>query len=75
MRSDLGQRQLPQGDELSFRRPMAVTEALRFRTGGTYPVCPRCGVTMEMDYHPIWDRCGQLLEWTGFRRAAVVTRR
>ena len=26
MRSDLGQRQLPQGDELSFRRPMAVTE-------------------------------------------------
>ena len=75
MRSDLGQRQLPQGDELSFRRPMAVTEALRFRTGGSYPVCPRCGVTMEREYQNFCDRCGQRLEWSRFDRAAVVTKR
>ena len=55
MNSGQGKRQ--QMDELAFRRPMAVTEALRFRTGGSYPVCPRCGVTMEREYQNFCDRC------------------
>lgn len=73
MNSGQGKRQ--QMDELAFRRPMAVTEALRFRTGGTYPVCPRCGVTMEREYQNFCDRCGQRLEWSRFDRATVVTKR
>ena len=68
MNSGQGKRQ--QMDELAFRRPMAVTEALRFRTGGT-----RCGVTMEREYQNFCDRCGQRLEWSRFDRAAVVTKR
>lgn len=68
-------RNAPQIDEMSFRRPMAVTAALQFQSGGVYPVCPRCGVTMEREYQRFCDRCGQRLNWSGFHRAAVVIRR
>ena len=73
MNSGQGKRQ--QMDELAFRRPMAVTEALRFRTGGTYPVCPRCGVTMEREYQNFCDRCGQRLGWRKLHHAEVIIRR
>ena len=56
--------------ELSFRRPMAVTEVVLFsRDTYPYPRCPRCCRTMEREYMGFCDRCGQKLDWTSFGEA------
>lgn len=55
--------------ELSFRRPMAVTEAVLFaRDPSPYPRCPRCHLTMDREYVSFCDRCGQKLDWSFFGR-------
>lgn len=56
----------------SFRRPLAVTAVFAAASGDTYPVCPRCAVTLEREYQRFCDRCGQRLDWTRFDEAAVV---
>lgn len=38
----------------------------------SYPVCPRCGRTMDREYQSFCDRCGQALSWRRFGRAGVV---
>lgn len=59
--------------ELSFRRPMAVTEVVLFtRKISSYPRCPRCRQTIEREYMHFCDRCGQRLDWTAFDRAQLV---
>ena len=35
---------------LRFRRPMQVRELARYRSGGTFPLCPQCGAAMEREY-------------------------
>ncbi len=60
---------------LSYREKMRVTHIRCY--GGRYslmsfPVCPRCGVTMEREYQSYCDRCGQCLDWTGFSKATVI---
>ncbi len=57
-----------------YRQPMRVASVLVFRMEGAYPVCPQCGVTMEREYQNFCDRCGQCLDWSGYRSAAVVHR-
>lgn len=61
--------------EAGFREPMSVTHIRCFqrvpRSTG-FPVCPRCGVTMEREYQKFCDRCGQCLDWKGFSKAAVI---
>lgn len=52
----------------AFRTPMAVTQARWFRTDGTYPVCPQCGISLEREYQRFCDRCGQRLEWKDYER-------
>ncbi len=61
--------------EMTFRTSMPVTHIRCFRcpngiTG--YPVCPRCGITMEREYQTYCDRCGQCLDWKGFPKATIV---
>ena len=59
--------------ELSFRRPMAVTEVVLFaRHSFPYPRCPRCRRTIEREYMSFCDRCGQKLDWMDFEHAATV---
>lgn len=58
----------------SFRKPMAVTQVVAYRTGDTYPLCPRCGIAMEREYQNYCDRCGQRLGWNAFHRAVILTR-
>ena len=48
-----------------FRRPMTVRRMRLFANGDCYPVCPRCGLTLERDYQAFCDRCGQHLGWKG----------
>ena len=53
--------------ELSYRQPMVVCETRRFQSsqGLTgYPVCPRCGISLDREHQHYCDRCGQLLEWS-----------
>ncbi len=56
----------------SFRIPMPVTEIRLFRDHTTYPVCPRCHMTLEREYQAFCDRCGQALNWGSFQNAMVV---
>ena len=60
---------------ISFRFPMTVTEVMVFETlhGKTgYYVCPRCNITMEREFVSFCDRCGQHLNWKGYKKAKVI---
>lgn len=57
---------------LSFRRAMTVTQARLFPVDGAYPVCPRCGISLEREYQRFCDRCGQRLGWGEWGRARVI---
>lgn len=59
---------------LGYRRPMAVRELARYRSGEMFPVCPQCGSAVEREYQKYCDRCGQCLSWKELRRARVVAR-
>ena len=61
-------------DALRFRQPMPVRELIRYRSGGTFPVCPQCRSSMEREYQNYCDRYGQHLSWKQLRRARVVNR-
>ncbi len=61
---------------VSFRTPMAVTAVRSYKTGRSstiYPICPRCGITMEHEYQSYCDRCGQALNWRRFSKAKVIS--
>ena len=50
-------------NELSYRRPMQVTESIAYERGSIYPVCPRCKCSLEREFMNYCDRCGQCLAW------------
>ena len=61
--------------EMAFRKPMPVTHirCFHFFHGLTgFPVCPQCGRTLEREYQPYCDRCGQCLDWKGFSKATII---
>ena len=61
--------------EMAFREPMPVTHirCFHFFHGLTgFPVCPQCGRTLEREYQPYFDRCGQCLDWKGFSKATII---
>ena len=63
--------------EMAYREPMPVTHIRCFRYSYPYdltsfPVCPRCGITMEREYQAYCDRCGQCLSWKAFSKATVI---
>lgn len=58
--------------ELSFRSAMPVTQARLIQIDGTYPVCPRCGISMEREYQRFCDHCGQRLSWKDYGRAQII---
>ena len=53
----------------SFRQPMPVTDIHFFRGLGSYPVCPRCKLTLDREYQRFCDRCGQRLDWLHYGEA------
>ena len=61
--------------EMSFRKPMSVAQIRCFHSicGLTgFPVCPQCGRTLEREYQPYCDRCGQCLDWKDFSKATII---
>lgn len=57
---------------LSYRQPLEVTHMLLFENGDCFPVCPKCGITLDREYMSYCDRCGQCLKWKEYRQATVV---
>ena len=55
-----------------YRMKMPVTEVMCFPDGNGYYVCPRCHVTMEREFMNFCARCGQHLDWKGYKKARVV---
>lgn len=62
--------------QLSFRIPMPVTQIQYYYSGfkgfTTYPICPKCGITLEREYQSYCDRCGQALGWKSFSEATIL---
>lgn len=55
-----------------YRAPMRVKEVCQFDSGDIYPICPRCGMTIDREYMSFCDRCGQRLGWELFDYAVIV---
>lgn len=65
----------PLFEQLLYRRPMSVVEIHIFphcHETPAYPVCPRCGKTMECEYAAFCSRCGQKLDWQYYQYARIV---
>lgn len=62
-------------EELSYRLPLAVTSLRAFPSSfglTTYPVCPRCGDSLDREYQAYCDRCGQALNWLDLHKATII---
>lgn len=51
-----------------YRMKMPVTEVMLFPDRNSYYVCPRCHITMEREFMSFCDRCGQHLDWKGYKK-------
>lgn len=61
-------------DAASYRIAIPVTRIVKYPTHGRcYPLCPRCGQSMEREYVSFCDRCGQKLSWDKIDRAKILT--
>ena len=58
-------------DAVSYRIPLPVTKVIAY-SKITYPICPRCAVSLDREYMYFCDRCGQKLNWDLFEYAKVI---
>lgn len=59
----------------SYRFAMPVTELMVFESGKRkdyYYVCPQCGITLDREFVAYCDRCGQHLDWKGYKKVKLV---
>lgn len=49
-------------EAISYRVPLPITKVIVY-TNTSYPVCPRCSMSIEREYMSFCDRCGQKLSW------------
>jgi len=59
---------------LGHAAAIPVSETRVFHNDNAYPVCPKCGVTLEREYQNFCDRCGQALAWGTESEWIVVSR-
>ena len=59
---------------VGYRLPMQVTAVLVLTYGDSYPICPRCDRSIDREYMSFCDRCGQKLDWIGYRKAKLIKR-
>lgn len=60
-------------DAASYRVALPVTKLIQYPTyGDCYPLCPRCGRSMEREYMNFCDRCGQRLNWDRLNEAMII---
>lgn len=53
-------------ETVSYRFPKPVIKALLLPNNDSFPLCPRCGISLEREYMAFCDRCGQHLAWNLF---------
>lgn len=53
--------------------PRFVTQIRVYPKGDIYPVCPRCGQSLDREYMNFCDSCGQRLAWEAFRLQQTPT--
>lgn len=58
-------------DAVTYRIPLPVTKVIAY-TSATYPICPRCTLSLDREYMSFCDRCGQKLNWDLFEHAKVI---
>ena len=58
-------------ETVTYRVSLPVTKVVAY-TNDTYPVCPRCAISLNREYMSFCDRCGQKLNWGLFDHAKVV---
>lgn len=61
--------------QLSFRQPMLVIHIRCYHEHDRvtiFPVCPKCGISLEREYQAFCDRCGQRLDWSSFSSAVLL---
>lgn len=59
-------------EALTYRTPLDVTQIFVTFDDESFPICPRCGISLDREYQSYCDRCGQKLSWRRFSRAKVV---
>lgn len=60
---------------LSYRHKLRIKAVRAYQSHfglSSFPICPRCKITMEREYQSFCDRCGQALHWKGFGKAKDV---
>ncbi len=58
-------------DAVAYRVPLPVTKVIA-HTNTTYPICPRCDLSIDREYMSFCDCCGQRLHWGLFEHAKVI---
>lgn len=58
-------------DPASFRLALPVTQVILFPSGACYPICPRCGRSMDREYLNYCNSCGQHICWKKFGAAKI----
>ena len=56
---------------VSYRIPRPVTKVIAY-SKTSYPICPRCAVSLEREYMAFCDRCGQKLNWDFLEHAKMI---
>ena len=57
----------------SYRLARPVTKMIHLASSeDTYPVCPRCRISMDREYISFCDRCGQKLNWDYLNQAQII---
>ena len=57
------QRDIYRRRSLSFRIPMQIEKIILYKSGDSYPICPRCDCPLHREYMSFCDRCGQKVSW------------
>jgi len=58
-------------DAVSYRIPRRVKQMTVLKNGESYPVCPRCDISIDREYMSFCDRCGQCLSWKRYPNVAI----
>lgn len=59
-------------DAESYRIRLEVREYRSYSELNCFPVCPRCGSSLEVDFQSYCDRCGQALGWKKYHKAKLA---
>ena len=65
---------------LSYQTPMKLQHKVAYPphyswdSYAYYYLCPRCDIPIDREFQKCCDRCGQQLDWIGYRKAKLVNR-